>query len=256
MASKLWSVLSARMAMRLNSLSLQKKFSIRWRHLYISVSICSGMARRGCCAITTLAPRWSRLAMMSLLSKAVSAIKAPNSRSSLSGATPMVSKRCPGSRVKRTRLPRASVRARILVVMPPLERPMAWPAVPLLRPVRDGEPCDSGIDHGVFHVRLVRDGIKQPFENVGSSPVAISLEDGVPAAKQGRQIAPGAAGSRDPQHRFDKAPIVRAAAAGVRLLPPAMRFHLRPLSIGQYISIHSRLEPQYLAQTKPNLNRP
>ena len=29
MASKLWSVLSARMAMRLNSLSLQKKFSIR-----------------------------------------------------------------------------------------------------------------------------------------------------------------------------------------------------------------------------------
>ena len=42
MASKLWSVLSARMAMRLNSLSLQKKFSIRWRHLYISVSICRG----------------------------------------------------------------------------------------------------------------------------------------------------------------------------------------------------------------------
>ena len=37
MAAKLWSVLSARMAMRLNSLSLQKKFSIRCRHLYISV---------------------------------------------------------------------------------------------------------------------------------------------------------------------------------------------------------------------------
>jgi hypothetical protein len=32
-ASKLVSVLSARMAMRLNSLSLQKKFSIRCRHL-------------------------------------------------------------------------------------------------------------------------------------------------------------------------------------------------------------------------------
>src|SRR5260370_28648896 len=48
MAWKLWSVLSARMAMRLNSLSLQQKFSIRWRHLYISVSICSGGVRRGC----------------------------------------------------------------------------------------------------------------------------------------------------------------------------------------------------------------
>ena len=32
MALKLWSVLSARMAMRLNSLSLQKKFSIKLRH--------------------------------------------------------------------------------------------------------------------------------------------------------------------------------------------------------------------------------
>src|ERR1700730_18798161 len=47
-AWKLRSVLSARMAIRLNSLSLQKKFSIRWRHLYISVSIRSGVVRRGC----------------------------------------------------------------------------------------------------------------------------------------------------------------------------------------------------------------
>jgi hypothetical protein len=40
--------------------------------------------------------------------------------------TPTVSKRWPGKRTKRTRLPSASVSARILVVMPPLERPMAW----------------------------------------------------------------------------------------------------------------------------------
>ena len=45
---------------------------------------------------------------------------------SISGATPTVSKRCPGKRRKRTRLPSASVRARIFVVMPPLDRPMAW----------------------------------------------------------------------------------------------------------------------------------
>jgi hypothetical protein len=41
-------------------------------------------------------------------------------------AIEMVSNRCPGSRTKRTRLPSASVSARILVLMPPLERPMAW----------------------------------------------------------------------------------------------------------------------------------
>src|SRR4051794_6108378 len=59
------------MAMRLNSLSLQKKFSIRWRHLYISASIWSGVARRGCCEITSLAPRSLSSAMISLLSKAL-----------------------------------------------------------------------------------------------------------------------------------------------------------------------------------------
>ena len=48
--------------------------------------------------------------------------------------------RNPGSRTKRTRLPSASVNARILVVMPPLERPIAWLWVPLLRPVRGGGP--------------------------------------------------------------------------------------------------------------------
>src|SRR3954447_475971 len=184
MASKLRSVLSARRAMRLNSLSLQKKFSIRWRHLYISVSIWSGTVRRGCCAINTLAPRLSRSAMMSLLSKAVSAMKAPNSRGSISGATPTVSKRCPGSSTKRTRLPRASVRARILVVMPPLEQPMAWLAVPLLHLAHGGGPRlspgqaldDGGVHRGVFHVRLIRDGIEKPFENVGFYPVAIPLE--------------------------------------------------------------------------------
>ena len=59
---------------------------------------------------------------------------------SMSGGTPTVSKRCPGRSTKRTRLPSASVRARILVVMPPFERPIAWFWVPLLRPVRGGGP--------------------------------------------------------------------------------------------------------------------
>jgi hypothetical protein len=38
-------------------LSLPKKFSIKWRHLYISASMGSGCARRGCWEITALAPR-------------------------------------------------------------------------------------------------------------------------------------------------------------------------------------------------------
>src|SRR3982751_6940795 len=63
--------------MRLNSFSLQKKFSIRCRHLYISAPMASGVVRRGCWAMTALAPRPSRSAIRALLSKAVSAISAP-----------------------------------------------------------------------------------------------------------------------------------------------------------------------------------
>jgi hypothetical protein len=53
-----------------------------------------------------------------------SAISASKANPSMSGGTPTVSKRCPGT--KRTRLPSASVSARILVVMPRFERPIAW----------------------------------------------------------------------------------------------------------------------------------
>lgn len=56
------------------------------------------------------------------------------------GDAPTVSNRCPGRRTKRAGLPSASARARILVVIPPLERPMAWPRVPLLRLGRGGGP--------------------------------------------------------------------------------------------------------------------
>ena len=40
------------MAMRLNSLNLQKKFWMKWCHLYISRSSGMGFARRGCCEMT------------------------------------------------------------------------------------------------------------------------------------------------------------------------------------------------------------
>src|SRR5665213_3200634 len=110
---------------------------------------------------------------------------------------------------------------------------------------------DGGIDHGVFHVGLIRDGIEKPFENITLDPVAIPLEDGVPRTEQRRQIAPGAAGSRDPQHRLDKPTIVFAAASRVGLLPQAMRLHLCPLGIAQHISFHPKLESQYLAQGNP-----
>src|SRR6185436_13337388 len=190
MAAKLWSVLSARRAMRLNSFSLQKKFSIKCRHLYISRSKASGVVRRGCWAMTALAPRSFRSATMSLLSNAVSPISAPKASPSRSGGTPTVSKRCPGKSTKRTRLPSASVSARILVVRPPLERPMAWREVPLCPLPVPVDLDDGRIDHGVFQVGLVRDGVEQPRPDVRLHPVAEAREHAVPVPERGRQIAP------------------------------------------------------------------
>jgi hypothetical protein len=43
---------------------------------------------------------------------------------------------------------------------------------------------DGGVDHGVFHIRLVRAGLEKPDENAGLDPVTIPLEDAVSVAKQ------------------------------------------------------------------------
>ena len=62
---------------------------------------------------------------------------------SISGLTPAMSCRCPGSNTNRTRLLRTSTSAMISVFRPPRDRPMAWPWVPPLRRCRAGEPGRS-----------------------------------------------------------------------------------------------------------------
>src|SRR3546814_13680654 len=120
----------------------------------------------------------------------MSAISAPNPTPSSKGSTPIVSKRWPGSRTKRTRLPSASVSARILVVMPPLERPWLGSESPLCALAVAVDLDDGGVDHGVLHVRFVRAGLGKPYENIGFYPVPAPLGDRVPVPAAGRQVAP------------------------------------------------------------------
>ena len=89
-------------------------------------------------------------------------------------------------------------------------------------------------------------------ENIRLDSVAVSLEDGVPIAEHGRQVTPWAARAHDPQHGFDKAPIIAAAPSGIRRLTQTMRLHLRPLGIGQYNSFHPKLESQSSAIGNPD----
>jgi len=76
MEEKFLSVLSQRMAMVLYCLSLQKKFSIKCRHLYISLSISRGCLRCGLCEITIFALRLFISLIIQSQSKALSTIMA------------------------------------------------------------------------------------------------------------------------------------------------------------------------------------
>src|SRR3546814_8073428 len=101
---------------------------------------------------------------------------------------------------------------------PPLPSPRPWSG---LWPGSESPFCalsmtvhldDCGIDHRIYHVRLLRDGVEQPLENIGLHPIPIALEHRVPFAERARQVAPRAARPHDPQYRLDKASIIAAAA--------------------------------------------
>jgi hypothetical protein len=48
---------------------------------------------------------------------------------------------------------------------------------------------DAGVDHGAFHLRLIRDGVEKPFENTGFDPIPVALETVFPVAEKARQVA-------------------------------------------------------------------
>src|SRR3954468_14304918 len=169
--------------------------------------------------MTAAAPRSSRSARSQSASNALSPSKASKLTPSMSGATPTVSWRCPGSRMKRTRLPSASTRATILLVRPPRERPMAWLRVPPLGATRllvGGD--DSAIDQGVFEVRLAGQACEDALEDAALHPAAEPLEDAVPTAELARQGAPRGARAHPPQHRLEEQAIVPGRRTRVRRL--------------------------------------
>jgi hypothetical protein len=108
---------------------------------------------------------------MSLLSKASSAISAPNSMPSISGTTPTVSNRCPGSRTNQNEIAERVGEVEDLGRHAPfgaadglaLSPPFVALAVTM-------DLDDGGVDHGVLHVRLVRDRIEKLFEKHPLSP--------------------------------------------------------------------------------------
>lgn len=56
--------------------------------------------------------------------------------------------------------------ARILVVMPPFEWPIAWLCLPLLPLSVAVDLDDGGVDYGVFHVGIAGHGVEQPLPDI------------------------------------------------------------------------------------------
>jgi hypothetical protein len=107
---------------------------------------------------------------------------------------------------------------------------------------------DGGVDDRIFHVWIFYIALKaRPreggdiLENTGLHPIAVAREDCIPIAEYRRQIAPWAARPGNPEHCFQKHPIVAAGAAGVCRLAQAVGFHRRPLGVRQAKAIHRKL---------------
>src|SRR6195952_4813685 len=126
--------------------------------------------------------------------------------------------------------------------MPPLERPMAWLEVPLLRPGRGDAPSrwwrPPSHTPCLAHPRR----LEQPRPDIVPHPVAEARVDRVPLPEPFRDVAPGTARAHHPQHRFHEAPVVLATATRITRLAQTVRFHLRPLGVRQYVAFHRELE--------------
>jgi hypothetical protein len=103
---------------------------------------------------------------------------------------------------------------------------------------------DGSINHGVLHVRFIRASLEKPNENIGFDPIAVSLENRVPAPEEGWKIAPRTSCPHDPKQGFDEAAIVATTSSRIGWFTQTMRFHLRPLGVRQHKSFHPKLESQ------------
>src|SRR5918994_1792756 len=176
--------------MRRNSLILQKKFSTRWRHLYISKSQGIEVTRLALGGITAAAPRSSRSARIPSLSKALSASRAAKSRSVRSGATPALS--CPATeQTARERIDQRDDR-QATARAPDGLRPSSCAATVLVH------PDDGAIDDDVFEVGIRRQGSEKLIEHAASDPPTESLKHRIPIPEILGKVAPQPEQSREP----------------------------------------------------------
>ena len=111
--------------------------------------------------------------------------------------------------------------------------PFALPRGVLMR------PDDGGINDQIFKVRIIGHRLEDPPPNPLDAPSTEAPEHAVPIAKRLRKIAPGRAGTHDPQHTFHEHPIVapgRTFWSGRPMISGAIRSHAASLKTNRSIT--------------------
>jgi hypothetical protein len=95
-------------------------------------------------------------------------------------------------------------------------------------------PHDGGVEDQVFEVRVDAQRGEKTLPNAFLSPPAETPEDAVPFAELFGQVAPGCAGTNQPQHSVDEQTIVFAVAASVTGFAWNKRLDVLPLPVRQF----------------------
>src|SRR5688572_15980345 len=191
-------------------LSLAQKFSMRWRAWYKILSYGRRFLRLALGGITASLPACSSgPRTRSSASNALSAISVTASSPGSRASAPSRSCACPGESANPVGLPSASTLAWILVVSPPLLRPIASAAPLFCGPGAVLMGADDGaVDHRPLVVGVIRQVPENPFPCPGLRPAAEAGVHLLPRTEPLRQIAPGDAGAVVEEHRLNKQAVV------------------------------------------------
>ena len=95
------------------------------------------------------------------------------------------------------------------------------------------DPDVCRVDEDVFEIGIIRQSLENSLPDALLRPTPEAGVDGEPLAEFPRQITPGRAGARNPQHRFDKHSIVTRGGAGITRLARQLWRNPFPLLLAQ-----------------------
>src|SRR5216684_1353271 len=105
-------------------------------------------------------------------------------------------------------------------------------------------PDDGGVDHRVFVIRIIGQGLEKTLPNPARSPARKALVGVLPVAEALRQISPRRARTEFPDHRLDKQAVSKLAAAANRAGATGQQtLNPRKLVVAQSVALH-RKAPQ------------